>query len=405
MQISHLSLTNFRSFARLEAALPEGILLIKGRNAQGKTSILEAVYYLSTFTSFHAQSDRQLINFTLPTSTLAVARLIAQVQADHKPQKLEVRIIRETALPSSGRVRKEILVNDTKRSQQNAIGAFNAVIFLPQMMRILEEGPEERRRYLNLTISPVVPGYARSLADYSKALERRNALLKTLFETHGDPVQLEYWDQQLAEHGSVILSARQRTIRELEGIVSGIHRHLTAGQDILRLHYRPGFDYVLESTQQQALFPSLSAKQQLPGMDEIKSSFLAALHHHHRDDIRRGSTAMGPHRDDLKFLSNGIDLEDYGSRGQIRTALLALKIAEVEWVRQSAHASPVFLLDEVLAELDSERRQQLLDYLPSVEQAILTTTDLNLFPSAFLKKCTIWEIENGQIISNSQDPS
>ena len=401
MQISNLSLTNFRAFARLEVALPKGMLLIKGRNAQGKTSILEAIYYLSTFTSFHAQSDRQLINFTLPLNSLAVTRLVANVQADHNPQKMEIRIIREPSFSSIGRVRKEILVNNVKRSQQNAIGTFNAVIFLPQMMRILEEGPDERRRYLNLTISPVVPGYAKALAGYAKALEHRNALLKTLYETQGDPDQLEYWDQQLAEHGAFVVAARYRSIQELEQIVIGIYSHLTSGQENLHLRYKPAFDYFRESDPQKKLFPFSDEEQNCPPIENIRSGFLAYLHHHHRDDIKRGTTSIGPHRDDLSFISNGIDLENYGSRGQIRTALMALKIAEIEWVRQSSHAAPVFLLDEVLVELDAERRQQLLDYLPTVEQAVLTTTDLNLFPESFIKKCTVWEIDNGQILSIS----
>lgn len=398
MHIKHLSLTNFRAFARLELKLPKGIILLVGQNAQGKTSLLESIYFLATFTSLHAQNDRQVINFSIENDQLAVARIVAEIEHEKNPRKMEIRVIQESVRNGVLRTRKEILLDGVKRSMQTAIGEFNAVIFLPQMTRVIENSPEERRRYLNLLISQVMPGYAKALSSYSKALDQRNALLKSIGERGGDPTQLDYWDQQLAENGATLFTARQATVRDLERIVLPIYVHLTRDEENLHLQYLPG----LKSTGDESLQPTLlKTEPALPELNihsEVEHLFLQALHKHRHNDIQRGATSLGPHRDELRFISNKIDLGNFGSRGQIRTALLALKMAEVAWIKEKTGQTPVLLLDEVLAELDVERRADLLDFLVPDEQALLTTTDLHLFPAEFLHKCQVWQIGNGRII-------
>lgn len=377
--------------------IPRRILLLVGDNAQGKTSLLEAIYFLATFTSFHTQSDRQLISFLAGNESLAVTRITAQIKKKAKDNKLEVRLIQENGGNGGWRLRKEILVDGIKRNVHEALGQLNAVIFLPQMMRILEGSPDERRRYINSVISQIMPGYAQALSDYAKALEQRNALLKLLADRGGDPSQLTYWDDLLTERGALIIHARVLALQELEKIAAGIHQDLTKKQEILRLHYLPAYD---PSPQPQGQF-SLPLKTPIDrlrfSIDEIRDGFKDRLISLRNEEISRGITTIGPHRDELRVLGNGIDLGDYGSRGQIRTALLAFKLAEVEWMKEKTGEYPILLLDETLVELDSHRREDLLAYLRDYEQAILTTTDLNLFPPGFTTQCELMDITLGKI--------
>ncbi len=397
MYLTHLSLTNYRAFTRLDMDVPRRILLLTGDNAQGKTSVLEAIYYLATFTSFQAQSDRQLINFVTSEQELAVTRLVADYLRDERPHRLEVRVIQETDGLGGARARKEILLDNVRSSIHNALGHFTAVIYLPQMTRILEGGPEERRRYLNLALSQAMPGYAQALSEYAQALSQRNALLRQLGERNGDADQLCYWDELLAERGATLIHARIAAIDGLERLAMRIHHQLTNGAEVLRLVYRPAYDPLPQDEGQYRL--PLQTPVQRVGIphEQIRQGMMQRLKELRREEIARGVTTIGPHRDDLRFLGSGIDLGDYGSRGQIRTALMSLKLAEVNWLQEKTGQWPVLLLDEVLAELDSQRRADLLSYLGQVEQSIMTTTDLKLFAPPFVKECTVWEVMAGQV--------
>lgn len=398
MYLTHLSLTNFRSIARLDMEVPRRTLLLVGDNAQGKTTILEAIYLLATFTSFHAQNDRQLINFVAARESLAVARLVAEFSSNGRSQRIEVRLIQESnGGNNSPRFRKEILVDGAKRSVHEAIGQFNAVIFLPQTMRVIEGGPEDRRRYLNLALAQTVPGYSQALHEYTQALSQRNALLKLLNERGGDPDQVSYWDMLLVERGSMLIHARIAAIHEIEQLAARIHHRLTHGQEVLRLVYQPGYDPVAMPEGQFALPMPVAANRTGFSQDRIRQGFLQRLADLRREEIARGITTIGPHRDELRFLSNSVDLGNYGSRGQVRTAMLALKLAEVTWMKKHTGEWPVLLLDEILAELDAQRRTDLQGYLSEYEQTLLTTTDLNLFDPGFTQAGTIWQMEQGMV--------
>ncbi|HWQ04427.1 MAG TPA: DNA replication/repair protein RecF [Longilinea sp.] len=395
MHLTHLSLTNFRAFSRLDIDLPGRILLLVGNNAQGKTSLLEAVYYLATFSSFHAQNDRQLINFIAGQDTQAVSRLVADYQSGHHKHRLEVRLIQDAVGANGSRLRKEILVDGVKRSANEALGKFTAVIFLPQMTRILEGSPEERRRYLNLAISQAVPGYAQALSDYAQAISQRNALLKQLNERGGDPMQLAYWDEMIASQGAVLIFNRIHAIQELERLAARTHDRLTHGSEVLRLVYQPSYDPLPMPEGQFALPMQTSPQRSSFNVEKIRQGFLQRLATVRIEEIARGVTTVGPHRDEIRFLSNGIDLSDFGSRGQVRTTLLSLKLAEVDWLKEKTGHWPVLLLDETLAELDLQRRADLLEYLSNCEQALLTTTDLHLFNEVFINQCQICRVESG----------
>lgn len=397
MHLTHLSLTNFRSFARLDMDIPRRVVLLTGSNAQGKTSVLEAVYFLAAFTSFQTHADRQLVNFLEAKKELAVGRLVAEYTRGIAKHKLEVRLVLEPVGAIGQRLRKEILLDGIKHPLSEVIGHFNAVIFVPQMAQILEGGPEERRRYLNLALAQTVPGYAHQLSEYGQALTQRNALLKQLAERGGDQSQLDFWDETLTRTGAVIILRRIEAVDEIEKLAARIHHDLTHGAEVLRIHYHPAYD-PLPSPDGQIAMP-IKTTVQRDGFteDEIRQGFSAALKADRLEAIRRGVTVLGPHRDELRFLSNGIDLSDFGSRGQVRTTLLALKLAEIEWMKSRTGQWPVLLLDEVLAELDISRRLDLLTYLDKIEQAILTTTDLNLFSHAFVKKAERWEVSAGTV--------
>ncbi len=398
MYLTRLSLTNFRAFARLDMEIPRRTLLLVGDNAQGKTTILELIYYLATYTSFHAQNDRQLINFIAGREPLAVARLVAEYRRADRMHQMEVRLIQELAgAAGATRLRKEILLDGVKRTVHEAMGSFTAVIFLPQMTRIIEGGPEERRRYLNLALSQTTPGYSQALSDYAQALSQRNALLKQLGERGGDPEQLTYWDTLLADRGALIVHARIAAIQELEQIAARIHHRLSHSEEILRLVYQPAYDPVPAPQGQFALPLQSPVNRAGFSQERIRQGFIQRLGEVRREEIARGVTTLGPHRDEMRLLSNGIDLSDFGSRGQVRTALLALKLAEVSWIKNKTGEWPVLLLDEILAELDTQRRADLQTYLLEYEQTLLTTTDLSLFDPAFVQQGTVWQVEQGMV--------
>jgi DNA replication and repair protein RecF len=408
MHLSHLSLTNFRNFARLDIDIPGGPVLLVGGNAQGKTSFLEAVYYLATFSSFHATNDRQLINFLADDEPVIVSRIVADFQrtyGDSQPDmkqrdmhRLELRLILEnSALNGSARLRKEVLLDGVKRKMGETIGAFYSVLFLPHMLRVVEGPPEERRRYLNLAMGQVIPRYASILSEYNRTITQRNALLKQLNERGGDLEELAFWDEHVASLGAQIIHARIHAVQDLERVATRIHNELTRGGEVLRLSYQPAYDPITQPSLQKPLPMDVPLDRRGLSQEVIRENFLDRLKSLRNEEIRRGMTTIGPHRDELRFQSNGMDLGIYGSRGQGRTVVLSLKLAEVAWMREKTGQWPVLLLDEVLAELDGPRREDLLSRLAGVEQALMTTTDLDLFSSEFIKSAKIWRIEGGQV--------
>lgn len=407
MFLTHLSLTNFRNFARLDVDVPGGPVLLMGGNAQGKTSLLEAVYFLATFVSFHASNDRQLVNFLEARQPLAVARLVADFRYSGdaasrggNAHRLEVRLIQEAEQFSNApRLRKEVLLDGVKRKVADVVGTFNAVLFLPHMLRVVEGAPDERRRYLNLAMSQVLPSYALNLSEYARTLAQRNALLKQLSERGGDAEQLSFWDEKLTVYGAQIIQARIHAVQELERLASRMHSELTRSQEVLRFAYQPSYDPLPQQPLQRSMRLDVALDRSGISLEKIRQGFGESLIQARSEEIARGVTTIGPHRDELRFLSNGIDLGIYGSRGQGRTAVMALKLAEVAWMKEKTGQWPVLLLDEVLAELDPDRRANLLQRLLDVEQSMLTTTDLDLFKADFVKKARLWQIQDGRLMT------
>jgi len=406
MYLKHLSLTNFRNFARLDLDMPRRVIVLVGSNAQGKTSLLEAIYFLAALTSFQTHADRQMVSFIAAREArkqVSVARLVAEFQRGKSSQRLEARLIMEPTGVNGVRLRKEVLLDGVKKSLGDAIGHFNAVVFVPQMSQILEGGPDERRRYLNLTLAQTVPAYVRALSEYSQALSQRNALLKALNERGSvlrqaqDSEQLGVWDEALARLGAQIILWRIRAIQEIEDLAAPILLQLTRGKEVLHLSYQPAFDPLPQPEGQLGLNLDTPVDRSGLELEDIRAGFVERLARIRKEEIARGMTTIGPHRDELRFLANSVDLGNYGSRGQIRTTLLALKLAEVNWMKARTGEWPVILLDEVMAELDLERRADLLTYLGESEQVLFTTTDLNLFTPQFAQQAEIWKVQGGTI--------
>jgi DNA replication and repair protein RecF len=403
MYLKHLSLTNFRNFARLDVTLPRRVVVLVGDNAQGKTSLLEAIYFLATFTSFQTHNDRQIVNFLAAREPLAVTRLVAEFVRGSSTHRLEARLILEPSGVSAQRLRKEVLLDGVKRPVGEAIGQFKAVIFVPQMSQVIEGGPEERRRYLNLMLAQTIPAYARLLSEYAQALAQRNALLKALNERGGNGDSLAVWDDALVRAGAQIILWRIQAIRELERLAVRIHAELTRGKEVLRLSYLPAYDPLPKPNGQLDLKLDTVVDRSGLTLEEIEAGFRQRLAQLRSEEIARGVTTIGPHRDEVRFFANHVDLGEYGSRGQIRTALLSLKLAEVQWIKERSGEWPVILLDEVMAELDQQRRSDLLKYIHQTEQVFFTTADLNLFPAEFAASAEVWQVAAGAVKTPKED--
>ena len=398
MHIEHLSLKNFRNYVRLEATFPKGNILLHGQNAQGKTSLLESIYYLATSTSPYATSDKQLINWRTENDPMPFAQVNAEIiSGSQTMNRLAITLVREDANTFNERFKKEVRLNGVSRRRSDILGIVAVVMFLPQDLALIEGSPSERRRYMNDTLSQVNGDYTSALNTFEKVLIQRNALLKQISRGRAGVAELEYWDEQLTESAAVIIAGRQRFLREIENQATQIHRDLTGNREDLKLVYVPSFEPTAEGDGQLSFsIPGLDLHRQL-APTQITPQYREALEASRQEEIDRGMTLSGPQRDELRFYVNNRDLGLYGSRGQARTAVLALKLAELAWMREKIGESPVLLLDEVASELDEGRRAYLLDQVMGVSQAILTTTEPGIFTESFLDEATIWHVHAGQI--------
>ncbi len=398
MHIEHLSLTNFRNYARLEIPLPDAPIVIHGANAQGKTSMLESIYYLATARSPYTTSDRQLLNWAAEESPLPFARIAADIRSKARGYtRLEVTILQETTIDGVRRYRKTVRLNGVDKRVMDIIGTVNVVLFLPRDLTLIEGAPADRRRFMDMTLAQVEASYADALDRYEKTLAQRNALLKRIGAGQASPSELEYWNEQLVEAGSVIIASRQRFLRELELEAQRNHYELTGQRETLTLSYQPSFAPTAEQNGQMAFdLYGLDLHRDMPA-NQIAPQFIERLQREQGESIRRGATLSGPHRDELRLMINRRDAGQYGSRGQARTAVMALKLAEREWMKTRIGEYPILLLDEVAAELDSQRRAYLLERISDHTQTLVTTTELDIFPKAFLDRAARWYVENGQL--------
>ena len=402
MRVTHLSLTNFRNYGRLEIDFPAGATLLHGQNAQGKTNLLEAIYYLATTRSPHAIQDSQLLNWQAAQAPdpIVVGRLVATVTTSAATRQIEMRLIQERRGNGSAGFRREALVNRRKVRLMDVLGNLRVVLFLPEDVQLITGPPSARRRYMNATLCQVDPAHCHALSQYNKILEQRNALLRQLAEGQGSRELLAIYTEQLVEWGSQIFARRAQFFEEIGRDAQRIHyEELTDGRELLRLQYAPRLD-----APQNGAPPTADVNSWLPAGERerglLAQRFGEQMRASRRADIARGATNLGPHRDDWRMEVNGRDLGSFGSRGQQRTAILALKLAEIHWMITVTGETPVLLLDEVVAELDEQRRERLLATVQNAAQAILTATDPGMFANAFLQNATSMTVANGRVTLN-----
>lgn len=402
MQIEHLSLTHFRNYARLELSLPAGKpVLLYGANAQGKTSLLEAIYYLATAKSPYTATDRQLIHWRAEDDPIPVARVTGEVIARHKTRvRMDITLAVERTPDGGVRFRKIVRINGVEKRVMDIIGLLNVVLFLPRDLTLIEGSPADRRRFIDDTLSQMDAGYVEALELYEKVLPQRNALLRRIGEGGANARELAFWNEKLVMAGSVIIAGRQRFLRELEYEAQKAHHDLTGRRETLTLRYQPSFLPTLANSGQMS-FDTLGLDlHREMSAEEIAPQFADRLQADQQEEIYRGMTLSGPHRDELRLLINERDIGQYGSRGQARTAVMAFKLAELVWMREGIGEWPILLLDEVAAELDAERRAYLLERIDGATQTLMTTTELEIFTPQFLERAAIWRVTEGQIDTN-----
>lgn len=393
MHIHHLSLTNFRLYARLELDLSPGLTVIQGDNAQGKTSLLEAVYFLSSAHSPHTRADGQVIRWGASEEAIyPFAMLKADVQRRDGAKSIQVNLQKG----EGARLKKDIRIDHAPKRGIDLVGQLAAVLFLPGDVDLAGGAPALRRDYLDAAVSQVDAEYVRALDVYTKTLAQRNALLRQAEERRIDPDELAVWDERLVPAGVEIAIKRREVVTALTRLAQPIHREFSNALEFLELVYAPNFDPAMPN--KNAAYQiglDLSRPASGYGKAELIKAYRAALEDRRKDELARGMTLVGPHRDDFRFIANGIDLGEFGSRGQQRTAVLALKMAEAEWLREKLGEAPVILLDEVLAELDPNRRRALLGRIGAGHQTLITTTDLNRFDADFVKQAALLTVRAG----------
>ena len=407
MHIRYLSLTNFRNYTRLEMTLPKRPLLLYGANAQGKTSLLEAIYILATGSSPLTSSDRQLINWKAEAEGLPYARVRVEVVHRDHTQELEV-VLEKNALANGGtRLQKTIRVDRVRKRRADLAGLLNVVLFMPQSVELVAGSPSGRRRYMDDTLCQVDGAYCAALSRYTQALRQRNAALRHLRDEGGNPAQLVPFEETLARDGVVIANGRRDLLIALSRHAHRLHQQLTGRAEWLQLEYQPNFDPGTPPVLKHQMGMDLPDAQSHPPdieNEKLTEAYQRALKNRRSEEIARGMTVFGPHRDEVRFIAGSptqgtheIDLGIYGSRGQQRTAVLALKLAELVFLQEQTGEAPVLLLDEVLAELDMSRRRYLLAQMDDIEQALLTATDPEMFNAKFRERAALWKVKRGII--------
>jgi DNA replication and repair protein RecF len=320
------------------------------------------------------------------------------MQKDVVLQRLEITLLKELAseVDSYG-LKKHIRINGVPKRVLDLIGQLNVVIFLPQDIDLVAGSPSGRRRYLDITICQFDSLYCRTLRRYGRVLTQRNHLLRQLQERRGNLDQLCFWDQKLAEDGAHLVARRREVIAELEELAKAIHLELTGQDEHLSLRYEPSVRMPETSYQIPLGLGSGRGVGIRYSESSIRESFLKQLGEITREETQRGMSLIGPHRDDLRFLAGGVDMRIYGSRGQQRTVVLALKLAEAKLLAEETGEQPVMLLDEVMSELDEPRRHYLMKAIDRSQQAILTTTHWNAYSPDFLAQATRLRVKEGRI--------
>ena len=398
MLLERLRFTNFRNYEQLDLALRPGLLIFEGRNAQGKSNLLEGIALLATSRSFRAGGERETVRWGAPG---AFARVDAQMQRRAGPLQVEILIAdphplyppaaradeSHASLPAPPALRKRVKINGVPRRAIDLLGQAQVVLFTPPDLDLVAGVPQQRRHYLDVMLCQVSRRYAHALGQFQKVQAQRAALLRRIREDQEDPRALTYWDEQFATLAAPLMLERARMIAWVDERARRFYAQLSGGEDALQVLYRPSFAGALT----------------LSTVEEMQRGFREELHKLRRRETHAGMNLLGPHRDDLAFLDQQhMDLAVYGSRGQQRSAALALKLAEVEFLQAETGEQPILLLDDVCSELDAQRRGYLLEMVRDLEQVLVTTTDLTLLPAEAINGAACYRVEAGTIQPESR---
>ena len=357
MIVESIKLNHFRNYDSLELKFDKGTNLFYGDNAQGKTNILEAVYLCGTTRSHKGSKDREIIHFGEEESHICM-----KIKKGDIPYRIDMHLKKNRT--------KGIAINGIPvKKASELIGLGNFVFFSPEDLNIIKNGPAERRRFLDMELCQLDRIYLYHLSNYNKTLAQRNKLLKDFtFYPEAEPM-LDILDEQLIQYGSVLISMRKKFTEGLNQIILDIHGSLSGKKETLVLEYENNTEI---------------------------SDFEQKMKMNRQKDIRTKLTNQGPHRDDLCFRINNVDIRKYGSQGQQRTAALSLKLAEIEIVKKNVQDTPVLLLDDVLSELDSSRQKYLLDSIHDI-QTMITCTGIDDFVDYDFKINKLFQVIQGTV--------
>ena len=390
MHVTTLSLRDFRTYDRLDLTLEPGTTLFYGPNAAGKTTILEALFYLATTRSPRAGADRELVRWDAQgdIGTPPFARLVCDVRRSDGKLRLEVVVQRRADDEGqlTGASLKTVRIDRKAVRALDLVGNLRVVLFTPADLALVTGAPSERRRYLDVTLSQLNGRYVRTLSHYQKVVQQRNSLLRAWRErrrpVRGADDELAFWDRELTLSGAYVLHERLLAVAELNTLIGPIFQQVTAGTTPLQAAYQSTVAGLVGTPDERA----------------IEAAFLAHLARLRDDEIGRGQTLIGPHRDDLLLSMGAVSVGTYGSRGQQRSATLALKLGEAELMRARAGDAPVLLLDDLLSELDAQRRSHLLTVLTRPDQqTLVTATGMEDFDAEFLARARKIRVEGGRL--------
>ena len=359
MIITRAQLNGFRSYEACEIAPCEGVNVLLGDNGQGKTNVLEALYLCCTGRSHRTRQDRDLIRWGAD---------FARVEVDARRRDGSHRV--EIVLPALGRRRLKIAGQEVSRSGE-LMGHVTGVLFSPEDLRTVKDGPAERRRFVDMALSQIKPAYYYALQRYNRALKQRGEALRAAAASPSMLATLDAWDEQLAAAGAELMAHRRAYVAQLSKTAAETHRDISDGREALEIRYLP-----------------------CVSMGDDARSILDALFAAREDDVRRGVTSAGPHRDDVQILVEGRDVRAFGSQGQQRTAALAMRLSELEVMRDEIGEWPMLMLDDVMSELDPGRRRQLVGRLAGI-QTFITCTDEDDLAGA--EPGRAWRVQNGAL--------
>lgn len=355
MNINSIELGNFRNYVNQKLEFDKCTNILYGNNAQGKTNILEAIFVCGTTKSHKGSKDKELIR---------IGEDEAHIRMFVEKKSITHRI--DVHLKSSKSKGIAIDGIPIKRSSE-LLGLVNIIFFSPEDLKIVKNGPSERRKFINMELSQLDKVYLNELGEYNKVLAHRNKLLKQINFNSSLKDTLSIWDEQLVKYGIRIIKSRQKFIEDLSELVTEVNEKLTGSREHVKLVYEP---------------------------DVLPEDFEKKLLEYQEKDLRLCSTNVGPHRDDICFLNDGIDIRKYGSQGQQRTCALSLKLAEIELVKRVTKDNPILLLDDVLSELDRNRQNYLLDSIDDI-QTIVTCTGLEEFIEGRITLNKVFKISGG----------